>query len=229
MSFPRYPAYKDSGVEWLGEVPEHWEVKQVRRITQSHKQGYYSNEGYVDYGIRLLRITDIRSDASVDIFESPKVAPSEALKEFLLQSGDFVFARTGGAGSYGYIENLPEETAFASYLIRFRFSSSGSPEFLRMYFLSKCFLAGIGANIHGGVNQNVHAEDIKSQWIALPPLQEQREITRHILAKITEYESLISLANSQVEVLQERRSALISSAVTGQIDVRGLVPEASAA
>ena len=63
MSFPRYETYKDSGVEWLGEVPRHWEIKPLRRCLLEHRQGYYSSDGYVDDGVRLLRITDIHEHA----------------------------------------------------------------------------------------------------------------------------------------------------------------------
>ena len=214
---------KDSGVEWLGEVPEHWEVVQVRRITESHKQGFYSNEGYVEQGVNLLRITDIQDDASIDISESPKVDENSVPNEFLLEKGDFVFARTGGAGSHGFVDQLSSPTAFASYLIRFRFAASIEPGFLRLYFLSKLFLEGIASSIHGGVNQNVHAEDIKNQWLALAPKEEQQAIASKVFGVLDRYAALSSSIEDEIRLLNERRSALISAAVTGQIDVRVLV------
>ena len=214
---------KDSGVEWLGEVPEHWEVVQVRRITESHKQGFYSNEGYVEQGVNLLRITDIQDDASIDTSESPKVDENSVPNEFLLEKGDFVFARTGGAGSYGFVDELSSPTAFASYLIRFRFAASIEPGFLRLYFLSKLFLEGIASSIHGGVNQNVHAEDIKNQWLALAPKEEQQAIASKVFGVLDRYAALSSSIEDEIRLLNERRSALISAAVTGQIDVRVLV------
>ena len=64
---------KDSGIEWLGEIPEHWEVKKIRRIVLSHKQGYYTDEDYIDGGIKLARITDIDDEGNVNFSQMPCV------------------------------------------------------------------------------------------------------------------------------------------------------------
>src|SRR5690554_6469105 len=68
---------RDSGVEWLGEVPEHWMFATVRRYLLEHRQGYYSSEAYVDEGTKLLRITDLRDLGEVDTSDCPKVSWSE--------------------------------------------------------------------------------------------------------------------------------------------------------
>jgi type I restriction enzyme S subunit len=101
--------------------------------------------------------------------------------------------------------------------------------YLRLYFLSSCFLDGIASSIHGGVNQNIHAEDIKNQLAPLPPRAEQEGIAIRTIFELEKYGEIVMAAQDQILLLQERRSALISAAVTGQIDVRGLVPEAVAA
>lgn len=134
----RYPAYKDSGVEWLGEIPAHWEVKRVKWITETHKQGYYTEQTYVDEGVKLARITDIDDLANVSFKNMPFVnisANDERL--FKLQAGDFLFARSGTIGRFGLVRN-PERSVFASYLIRFRFKDV-EPEFLRFAFGSHLF------------------------------------------------------------------------------------------
>jgi type I restriction enzyme S subunit len=112
---------KDSGVEWLGDFPEHWSCSILRRSVKEHKQGYYSTENYVDQGVKLLRITDLNGDGTIDYEKCPFVNNCTELNEFLLKEGDFVFARTGGAGTFGKVEEINENVAFASYLIRFRF------------------------------------------------------------------------------------------------------------
>jgi type I restriction enzyme S subunit len=221
---------KHSGVEWLGEVPRHWSVKKLRRCILEHRQGYYSSDSYVDDGIKLLRITDLFEDGSVNFAECPQVENKEDLKPFYLKKGDFVFARTGGAGTFGLISELDEPAIYASYLIRFRFTDMTSPQFLKFVFLTSGFQSGIQARIHGGVNQNVHAEDIKEQFVAFPPLSEQLDIVTFANFEVTKCAVLIAEAECAIALLQERRNALISAAVTGKIDVRGLVPvEAEAA
>jgi len=211
---------KDSGIEWLGDVPAHWEVMSLRRCLLEHRQGYYSELPYVDSGIKLLRITDLRDFGKADFSQCPQVENLAELEPFLLKSSDFVFARTGGAGSFGLIQTLNEPVAYASYLIRFRFADSTHANFLRYFFLSSGFEIAVRQNIHGGVNKNIHAEDIKNQFIALPPIPEQIGIAQLLEIETTKFDTLITEANRTIDLLKERRSALISAAVTGKIDVR---------
>lgn len=153
---------KDSGVEWLGEVPAHWAVNTVRRCLVEHRQGYYSSAPYVDEGVKLLRITDLKGLGHIDILNCPQVEDVAELDNFLLKNGDVVFARTGGAGSFGIVSEIEGKLAYASYLIRFRFDLKRlNPQFLRYIFIADNFQVSVRANIHGGVNQNIHAEDIK--------------------------------------------------------------------
>jgi type I restriction enzyme S subunit len=212
---------KDSGVEWLGGVPAHWKVATARRFLLEHKQGYYSTEDYVDDGVKLLRITDLRDLGEIDSSNSPRVKRIDALKSFLLRKGDVVFARTGGAGSFGVVPDQHEDLAYASYLIRFRFAHTYFIyPYLRFMFASDNFQLAVKENIHGGVNQNLHAEDIKNTFIAVPPIEEQEQISTYLSRQSAKYSHLIAKAESTVELMQERRSALISAAVTGKIDVR---------
>lgn len=219
---------KNSGVEWLGEVPAHWAVNTVRRCLVEHRQGYYSSAPYVDEGVKLLRITDLKDLGHIDTLDCPQVEDVAELDNFLLKNGDVVFARTGGAGSFGIVSELEEKLAYASYLIRFRFDLKRlNPQFLRYIFIADNFQMSVRANIHGGVNQNIHAEDIKDVFVCLPPLEEQREISLFLSSQCDLYNRLIDETFLAVDLMQERRSALISAAVTGKIDVRDWRPPVS--
>ena len=212
---------KDSGVEWLGEVPEHWNMAPVRRYLVEHRQGYYTTESYVDEGLKLLRITDLRDLGEINISNCPMVNESDTTHLFKLQKGDVVFARTGGAGSFGVITEDYENLIYASYLIRFRFMNKiFEPDYLRFLFQSDSFQLSVKQNIHGGVNQNIHAEDIKNTVICAPSLSEQKEIIEYLENQCLLFENLIYKASYSVKLMQERRTALISAAVTGKIDVR---------
>lgn len=212
---------RDSGVEWLGEVPAHWKVATIRRYLLEHRQGYYTTEAYVDDGIKLLRITDLRDMGDISTNNCPKVSRTDSLTNYLLKEGDVVFARTGGAGSFGVIPELNECLAYASYLIRFRFLPKHfNRDYLRFMLVADSFQLAVKRNIHGGVNQNIHAEDIKDTFVASPPLDEQQEISLHLDKQTFKYAVLIEKAKSAIELIQERRTALISAAVTGKIDVR---------
>jgi type I restriction enzyme S subunit len=211
---------KDSGVEWLGEVPEHWAIKKLRYCIAEHRQGYYTSDQYLDYGVKLLRITDLRDYGKIDSSTCPRVADRPEILPFLLKKGDFVFARTGGAGSFGLIGDVSEKLAYASYFIRFRMNSQLDIEFTRFFFLSWSFKIGIEKNIHGGVNQNVHAEDIKEQYLPLPAILEQKIIANFLDRETAKIDALIQETQTSIELLKEHRTALISAAVTGKIDVR---------
>lgn len=221
MSFLRYEAYKDSGVEWLGDVPRHWEVKKLRRCIVEHRQGYYSSDGYVDDGVRLLRITDIHEYGKIDFSECPRVERKADQEQFHLASGDFLFARTGGAGTFGLIEYLPEPAIYASYLIRFRFSKGVYASFFAFYFMTDGFQEELRKNMHGGVNQNVHAEDIKDQYISLPSEREQADISAFLDRETAKIDALVEEQQRLIALLKEKRQAVISHAVT-----KGLDPDA---
>jgi type I restriction enzyme S subunit len=83
-------------------------------------------------------------------------------------------------------------------------------------------------NIHGGVNKNIHAEDIKNQFIALPPTSEQSVVAAFLDIESAKFDTLTAEAQRAIDLLQERRTALISAAVTGQIDVRPLAQKKAA-
>lgn len=210
---------KDSGSEFLGAIPNNWAVKKVRYALLSHRQGYYTTESYSENGYKLLRITDFNDKAEVDTSQCPKVDEEGNISEFQLKNGDFVFARTGGAGSFGYIDFNEEKLAFASYLIRFRFHQRYNTEYIKWCFLSKPFIKGIQSCIHGSVNQNVHAEDIKEQMIAFPGDNEQTEIVDYLKRMISKVDATIEKIEQQIEKLNEYKSALIYNAVTGKIKV----------
>lgn len=211
---------KDSGIPWLGEVPAHWEVLPVRRVVQEHRQGYYSEAPYVDDGVGLLRITDLRADAGISYEECPRVADESAVTSFFVRRGDFLFARTGGAGLFGVVGEVDAPTAYAAYLIRFRFNMEMETEYLRWFFLSSAAQSAIAQQIHGGVNKNVHAEDIKSLCLAKPPMEEQISIAAAVSSDVDRFNCLVGEVSTAIKLMTERRSALISAAVTGKIDVR---------
>ena len=211
---------KPSGIEWSGDIPKHWEVRKLKRITIEHRQGYYDAAGYVDSGIRLARITDITDEGFLDYSDMPLVKWTKESDNYLIKKGDFLFARTGGAGRVALVEE-DIEAVFASYLIRFRFDSSIDNKFLKYYFFSRLFLNGIANDVHGGVNQNVHAVNIKNQFIAFPSSKsEQYKIVYHIEKEAAIINTAIATIEKEIALVQEYRTALVAEAVTGKIDVR---------
>ena len=148
----------------------------VRDILVEHKQGYYRPGKFEAGDVHLVRISDITDEAHIDKNTTPMVSVDEAvLSSFSIKKNDFLFARTGGAGRFALVKE-DIRGIFASYLIRFRFKSGYDPRFLRYYFLSDAFQFELKSTIHGGVNQNVHAENIKDCSVPTFSLPEQQRI-----------------------------------------------------
>jgi type I restriction enzyme S subunit len=221
MSFPSYHVHRDTGDEWFGKVPAHWSVKKLRRCLLEHRQGYYSSESYVDDGVKLVRISDLTEFGRIAFTNCPHVGECADIEPFLLNPFDFVFARTGGAGMFGMVEQELPRSVYASYLIRFRFDNSLMSNFLRYFFLSDEFQKALKRNIHGGVNQNVHAEDIKDQAVVIPPIREQSAIAAFLDRETAKINALVGEQQRLIELLNEKRQAAMSHAVT-----KGLNPKA---
>ena len=209
---------KESGIKDIGAIPQGWAVTTIRRITANHKQGFYTNDPYVDDGTRLARITDIDDMSNVTYDDMPFVNIDPGTRRaFEVRDGDFLFARSGSLGRFG-IARDPPPCVFASYLIRFRFKRV-LPNFVRYWLLSDIFQCGIRRMHHGGANQNVHAEDIKGQPIVVPPKETQETICAYLDGVIPKLESVTERIGVSMGQLHEYRGALITAAVTGRIDV----------
>lgn len=122
MKLPAYPKYKDSGIQWLGDVPEHWDVKRLRRILKEPLK-YGANEsaeGNDNELPRYVRITDIseQGDLRPETFRS---LPLEKAMPYLLKEGDLLFARSGATSGKTFLYNEDWGVcAYAGYLIRAR-------------------------------------------------------------------------------------------------------------
>jgi type I restriction enzyme S subunit len=210
----RYDSYKDSGVEWIGEIPSHWFKSKVRYVTKEHRQGYYSSDSYSESGLKVVRITDLNDDRTISIQNSPFYALSDVEKErFLLSEGDFLFPRTGGVGRFGiFTDSTP--SIYGSFLIRFRFNEEVLLRYMRYYFDSDFYLNQILSEIHGGVNQNVHVENIKDCILFFPNKNEQHQIVSYLDRKTEQIDSLIEKTRRKIELLKENRTSLINEAVT---------------
>lgn len=105
MKFKSYPKYKDSGIKWIGKIPEGWEVKRVKDICSKSAE-YGLNEpsdNYVADGVRFLRITDITENERL-IENGVYLPENKTNKEYLLNTGDVLVARSGSIGTSLYFD-----------------------------------------------------------------------------------------------------------------------------
>ena len=211
---------KNSGVEWIGEIPSGWDTIRIKYITSDHRQGYYSSSPYDDNGYRVVRITDINDNHSINIDNSPSYNLEQLdYERFKLEKGDFLFPRTGGVGRFGVFDSSIE-SIYGSFLIRFRFNHLIKGGLLKYLFESDIYLGQIKSEIHGGVNQNVHVENIKECYIPITSPTEQQQIVDYLDKETTKIDSTIEKETQRIDLLKEYRQSLISEVVTGKVDIR---------
>lgn len=211
---------KDSGIEWLGQIPAHWEVKRLKYLCDGLLK-YGANEAaeYDDIKWpRFIRITDV--DESGDLRpETFRSLPPETATPYLLKEGDILLARSGATVGKSFIYRVDwGKACYAGYLIRARILKEYSAEFVYDFLNSSVFWSWISANFIQSTIQNVSAEKYANLWVTCPPKGEQEEISAFVARKMAEISSYEGKVSKSIFTLSEYRSALISAAVTGQIE-----------
>ncbi|WP_206193524.1 restriction endonuclease subunit S [Neisseria mucosa] len=212
---------KDSGVEWIGQVPEHWEVMRLKFML-SEKLKYGANESAElddPEQPRYIRITDIDEQGNLknDTFKSLEF---EKAKDYLLKLNDILLARSGATAgkSYIYKENLKNFACYAGYLIRVRLEQKKfNAKFVNYYFQSVGYWDWIkSVNIQATI-QNVSAEKYNDFLLSVPNLQEQVTIVDYLDQKTAKIDQAIALKTAHIEKLKEYKSVLINDVVTGKV------------
>ena len=214
---------KDSGVEWLGKIPAHWEVKRLKFVLAAPlKYGANESAELDDPDLpRYVRITDIdESDGLRE--ETFKSLPPEVAKEYLLREGDLLFARSGAtAGKTFLYRKSWGECAYAGYLIRARLEiKKVRPEFIRYFTASLSYWQWLASTYIQATIQNVSAERYASLSLPSPPVAEQCAVVSFIALQTAKIDALVAKIQEAIGRLKEYRTALISAAITGKIDVR---------
>lgn len=217
---------KDSGIEWLGEVPKHWTVTKVGFHTLKIGSGKTPKGGaeiYQDEGVLFIRSQNVYNEGlRIDSSESTYI--SEAIHDDMstskVYSGDILLNITGG--SIGRSSIVPDEFPEANVnqhvcIIRVR---KYLQKFLALVIQSDLIQAQIQSIQTGGNREGLNFEQISKFYFALPSTEEQKQLVKYIEDKVLEFSKLEVKAYNAIQLMQERRTALISAAVTGKIDVR---------
>ena len=216
---------KDSGVEWLGEVPEGWEVTKAKFLFEfitSGSRGWA--EYYSDDGALFFRITNLTRDTIEPKLESiqnvtiPSSGEGERAK---INKNDLLISITADLGSVCVANDDVAGGYVSQHVSLCRPNKNvASSRWLGFYILSDIAKEQFLGSGYGGTKIQLSLEDIRELLIVKPVEKEQIKIADYIDSKNLKFASLIESANSAIELMQERRTALISAAVTGKIDVR---------
>ncbi len=216
---------KPSGLDWLGEIPEHWEVCQLKRTWSSADYGLSDSirdEGDVTV-LRMSCIVDGRIDVS-------KAGTIEEADEYLyLRRGDLLFNRTNSLdqiAKVGLVDFDPESPlTFASYLVRLRTNHLALPEYLVYLLNSRDFLEYARKNAIAAIGQaNLSPTRYGEIHVPIPGIEEQERLVKLLDEEAESSSPLRKDIQGSIELLKERRAALITSAVTGQISVEEMRP-----
>lgn len=214
-------AMKDSGVEWLGQVPEHWISARLKYYTNQIVDGAHFTPTYSESGIPFLRVTDIHN-AEIDM-ENIKYIPVlehlDLIQRCKPEKGDLLLSKNGTIGVPKLINWDWQFSIFVS-LCLIKFKKNLKAEFAEYFFKSYEIQEQIFGLIKKSTVINLHLDKIQNFWFSIPPIEEQSQIVYCLDKKIADLNKLIGKAELAIQLMQERRTALISAAVTGKIDVR---------
>lgn len=222
---------KDSGVEWLGEVPAHWTVTKLKFITKHvvdcpHETPIYDPDG----NYLVVRTADLDQGIlkSEQMYRLQHDEYIHRTRRMTVEKNDVVYSREGER--WGHAALIPESNLYAlgQRMMQLRASNSTCPNFF-MYQLNSLTTYRQGeVDTVGATAPHVNISTVINYCVMSPPKDEQVQISQYLNKTLSSLDCLIGESLEMKELLQERRSALISAAVTGKIDVRGWQPPASA-
>jgi type I restriction enzyme S subunit len=214
---------KPSGIEWLGDVPAHWTVRRVKSVSTfitSGPRGWSERVGEI--GPLFVQSGDLNDSLQVEFATAKRVQiedDAEATRT-RLRDGDVVVCITGAkTGNVAVCASVPELAYVNQHLCLVRPSAEVLPLFLGVVLKSRAGQTYFELSQYG-LKQGLSLEDVKEAPVFLPLITEQKAITGFVESESAKFDTLTAEAQRAIDLLQERRTALISAAVTGQIDVR---------
>ena len=216
-------AMKDSGVAWLGKVPAHWPVLRVKAISTfltSGPRGW--SDQVCEDGALFVQSGDLTDALGIDFENAKRVAvgnDAEA-KRTQLKRGDVLICITGAkTGKVAVCEQLHQPAFINQHICLIRPAAEIRPRYLGAYLHSQAGQRYLELAQYG-LKQGLSLENVKEASVPVPPRREQDDIIDHVTQRSITLDELTTAAKMSIALLQERRAALISAAVTGKIDVR---------
>lgn len=217
-----YPAYKSSGVEWLGDVPSDWRLTELKRYV-SVKGGFaFPSDSFTDQGVPVIRIGDIKFDGSISLSNCKRInAPIISYKNYIVSSGKYLMAMTGATigkvGVYSGGENVFINQRVGMY------ESSVDIEYRYLWYIlaSSGYQEHIKLTAFGGAQPNISDVGMLAYKSTLPSKAEQQKISAFLDYETAQMDNLVAKQEKLIELLKEKRQAVISHAVT-----KGLNPNA---
>lgn len=212
---------KDSGIEWIGEIPKHWKIKKLKYITKSIGDGIHSTPSYDDNGnIFFVNGNNIGEDSLVLKESTSKINEEEYYRYKLPALNNNTILITLNGATYGKTSFYNQEKILlgksAGYII---LNESENKKFLRYYLQSYYSKQSMDLSLLGSTIQNLSLKTLRNFNIVYPSLNEQKDIVCFLDKKCMNIESIINKKNSIIEKLTEYKKSLIYEVVTGKKEV----------
>lgn len=214
---------KDSGIVWLGEVPEHWKTRRLKHVTDAiidcpHETPIYDSDG--DYMVIRTADVDCGKLSYEAMYRLDHDQYEARTRRATLAEGDIVYGREGER--WGHAALVPESNRFClgQRMMQFRPSSAMCPAFLMWQLNSGEVYRQGELDTVGATSPHVNVGTIRNFRLTVPHLNEQHAIAAHLNTQSRQFDDLTAEAQRAIQLLRERRGALIAVAVTGKIDVR---------
>lgn len=215
---------KDSGIEWIGEIPDHWEVRRIKDVTESNISVRVPSTLTDTDLVEFVPMSNVdESLGKIKEFDFVKLdSVSSGYTKF--KNGDIIFAKITPCmenGNVALVNNLRYEIGFGSTeFMVFRSCKKLLPEYLRYFFHNALFRKNAEPFMKGTAGQKrITSLYMLTHGFGLPSLPEQRKITNYLDTKTAQIDQIIQTINTQIEKLQELRKTLINDVVTGKIKV----------
>ncbi|MDP2850289.1 MAG: restriction endonuclease subunit S [Sulfuricurvum sp.] len=220
---------KDSGVEWLGEVPEHWEIKKMKHVIKKIESGTSVNASNEPASVTEFGVlkTSCVYTGQFDPNENKTVIPEEIMRlSCPLQENTLIVSRMNTpdlVGAAGLVTFAPKNIYLPDRLwqVSFDFAVPAFIHYLTLTGVYRSYIQTVCAGTSASM-QNLSQDNFRDFTFALPDNQEQRVIADYLCTQTAKIDILIAKARQAIELMKERRTALISAAITGKIDVRGV-------
>jgi type I restriction enzyme S subunit len=223
MKWSRYPQYKDSGIDWLGQIPEHWGSLKICRIG-TLRNGLNKDKSAYGTGTRYVTVNDLYEEGYIEQEQLKRMEVTfQEYNQYSLQEHDILFARSSvkreGVGNPGIIQKIQEETVFSGFVIRLRVNNEKANKKYIYWLLRSRSIRDIVVAVSNTVAQtNLSQPNLKSIDICFPSTKEQKKIAAFLDRETSRIDKLIEKKEKQIELLKEKRAALISHAVTKGLD-----------
>lgn len=212
---------KDSGVEWIGKIPEHWKVKKLKYCSKTNSGStprIISGKDNPLSNIKWVRTTDLNNNVILDTTEYLSSIEMRSASCPLLSKNTILISMYGGAGSFGKLGILGIEATINQAICSINCFQDIVPKYI-FYYLQSLHPIWMKFAASTRKDPNLSQETIRNIYIVLPTSKEQTEIVNSIEKKVKNIENIINGINKQIALLQERKQIIINDAVTGKIKI----------